>query len=619
MTNNSLSDSSLVLCIDIGTTSLKAAFVRGDGEVFSFKRVPYASLPGLTGQSFERKDSRVARENDRVGAAAWADALKKILPDPLCENCAAVSVSGNGPTIVSASGATLMWRDGAKNCSQAQASAATEIAGKAKTAAANQEAPQAQDAAADLFEKLDIPDAQKKIYQPRLAAFARLFPDELEQSPRLYTSTQWLCDYIEKNAGALGLASGVPVFDAGPDFIAALVGTATIEAGCLCDRAGSSEGLNLCSPKFFEEQGLRTMPSPARGLWNISYLIEDPGSSRQEKVDNFQKAYKTLTQAAAANGVEVAGQVMVTGGQAQDQDLLQKKANSVGARVAVAQIADAELLGCAAAAFFRLGKYSSLEQASRALFRIGKVFEPGKNFSQGQNVASGQGGASLACDSSPSQEMFPRFYSVPQDLRAIIFDIDSTLYTNAAYAFEQVDCQVRRFASLRGISNEEARKMVADYRKQYARQTGGKKISLSNTLLQFGISIEQSVQWRRELIEPADFLGPDQELRAALLALKDRFKLLCVTNNPILPAQKTLQALGVDDLIEVLVGLDSCNLSKPAKEPFELAAQKAGVAPCQMISVGDRYDLDIAPALELGMGGVLVRGVADVYRLPGLL
>ncbi|MBO4546856.1 MAG: hypothetical protein J5700_04680, partial [Treponema sp.] len=99
MTNNSLSDSSLVLCIDIGTTSLKAAFVRGDGEVFSFKRVPYASLPGLTGQSFERKDSRVARENDRVGAAkisgkpkngaaAWADALKKILPDPLCANCA---------------------------------------------------------------------------------------------------------------------------------------------------------------------------------------------------------------------------------------------------------------------------------------------------------------------------------------------------------------------------------------------------------------------------------------------------------------------------------------------------------------------------------------------------
>ena len=225
-------------------------------------------------------------------------------------------------------------------------------------------------------------------------------------------------------------------------------------------------------------------------------------------------------------------------------------------------------------------------------------------------------GASLAYDSSKSVgESFPRFYSVPRNLRAIIFDIDSTLYTNAAYAFEQVDCQVRRFASMRGISNDEARKMVADYRKKYARENGGKKISLSNTLAQFGVSIEQSVQWRRELIEPADFLGRDEKLRAALAALSARFKLLCVTNNPILPAQKTLDALGVSDLIEVLVGLDTCNLSKPAKEPFERAAKEAGVPFNQIISVGDRYDLDIAPALELGMGGALVRGVEDVYNL----
>ena len=214
---------------------------------------------------------------------------------------------------------------------------------------------------------------------------------------------------------------------------------------------------------------------------------------------------------------------------------------------------------------------------------------------------------------------YPRFYNVPSDIKAIIFDIDSTLYTNASYAFEQVDCQVRRFASLRGITNEEARKMVADYRKKYAAENGGKKVSLSNTLRSFGVSIEQSVQWRRELIEPADFLGPDKKLQEALAALGRRCKLLCVTNNPLLPAQKTLDALGVADLIEVLVGLDTCNLSKPAKEPFERAANEAGVPFDKIVSVGDRYDLDLAPALELGMGGVLVRGVEDVYRLPELI
>ena len=459
-----------------------------------------------------------------------------------------------------------------------------------------------------LFSKIDIPDAQKKIYEPRLAAFKKLFPDAWQKSPRLYTSTQWLCDWIKNNASLLGLPSGLPVFDSGPDFIAALVGTAALFPGRLCDRAGSSEGLNLCSPKFFEAPGLRVMPSPAKDFWNVSYLISDPGSSQKEKLDNFTKAFNALKEAAAANGVPFGGRVVVTGGQARDKELLLAKEAAVGATITTAQIPDAELLGDAAAAFFRLGTYSSLEEAASKIVRVG--------------------GASQACDSSVSggpvivgrdPANYPRFYNVPSDIKAIIFDIDSTLYTNAAYAFEQVDCQVRRFASLRGITNDQARKMVADYRKKYAAENGGKKVSLSNTLRSFGVSIEQSVQWRRELIEPADFLGPDKKLQEALAALGSRYKLLCVTNNPLLPAQKTLDALGVADLIEVLVGLDTCNLSKPAKEPFERAAKEAGVPFDKIISVGDRYDLDLAPALELGMGGVLVRGVEDVYKLPELI
>ena len=65
-------------------------------------------------------------------------------------------------------------------------------------------------------------------------------------------------------------------------------------------------------------------------------------------------------------------------------------------------------------------------------------------------------------------------FNLPSNPKTLIFDIDSTLYTNAAYAFEQVDCQVRQFARDRGISAEEARRMVADYRKKYAAENQGK-------------------------------------------------------------------------------------------------------------------------------------------------
>ena len=208
---------------------------------------------------------------------------------------------------------------------------------------------------------------------------------------------------------------------------------------------------------------------------------------------------------------------------------------------------------------------------------------------------------------------------IPQNLKTIIFDIDSTLYTNEEYAFEQVDCQVRRFASERGISNDEARKLVADFREKFARENGGKKISLSNTLLSFGVPIQKSIEWRRELLEPKNFLTRDERLQKTLSALSKKFNLICVTNNPVTPAKKTLVALGVENLISDIIGLDTCNVSKPARKPFLLAAEKYGSQAQECLSVGDRYDLDIAVPLELGMGGVLVEGVEDVYRMPDFL
>ena len=210
-----------------------------------------------------------------------------------------------------------------------------------------------------------------------------------------------------------------------------------------------------------------------------------------------------------------------------------------------------------------------------------------------------------------------KIYKIPDDLRAFIFDIDSTLYTNKAYAFEQVDCQVRQFAKERGITADEARRMVADYRKKFAAEHNGSKVSLGNTLLAFGVPIEQSVQWRRELLEPADFLGRDEQLIETLKILQSKYKLICVTNNPVLPARKTLEAIGVSEFFPDIVGLDTCLKSKPAVEPFQTAVERLGegIKAENCLAVGDRYDMDIALPLEMGMGGILVSGVEEVYQI----
>lgn len=212
-----------------------------------------------------------------------------------------------------------------------------------------------------------------------------------------------------------------------------------------------------------------------------------------------------------------------------------------------------------------------------------------------------------------------KIYKIPENLRAIIFDIDSTLYTNPKYAFEQVDCQIREYAKEINISIEDARKKVLDFRKQYALLNNGKKISLGNTFVNFGIPIEKSIEWRKNLLEPKNFLSYDGKLVKTLTELSKKLKMICVTNNPILPAKKTLEAIGVLDFFPKIVGLDTCHKSKPAKEPFLTAVEWLGEKNENCIAVGDRYDLDIDLPLEMGMGGVLVSGVEEVYKLPAVL
>ena len=87
------------LCADIGTTSLKVALVSETGQVLSFSRINFEHT-----EQFKISDE-------------WSKALKKAVAEikrGLNENsldCDAICVSGNGPTIVSEDGTTLLWNE----------------------------------------------------------------------------------------------------------------------------------------------------------------------------------------------------------------------------------------------------------------------------------------------------------------------------------------------------------------------------------------------------------------------------------------------------------------------------------------------------------------------------
>ncbi len=213
-----------------------------------------------------------------------------------------------------------------------------------------------------------------------------------------------------------------------------------------------------------------------------------------------------------------------------------------------------------------------------------------------------------------------KIYKLGEKISAFIFDIDGTLYNSQEYVAEQVDCQIRHWAALNGMTADEGRKKMQAFRDQWAATHEGKRISLGNAFTYFGVDIKTSIEWRNNLMRPEDFLSYDQRLFCSLKELKEGgFKMLALTNNPVAAARRTLAAVGIDSLITDIVGLDTCCLSKPAQAMIDRAVEILKCPTEEIVAVGDRYDIDLALPLKNGMGAIEVKGAFELYDLPGIL
>ena len=395
-----------ILCIDIGTSSLKAALLPDNlraGEIFVSRQ--YFSQAAVV-------ENRVAEE--------WLPCLKAAVAELTAKNpdyaVEAVCVSGNGPTVVSEDGTSLLYNQLFVNGSRGQAG---NLNGQKKLALKN----------------------TKSLFIPRFCGFKLNFPFSWNDSAHIFGAPEFLiheltgesvailpeerflpaywnedelkkCGFSEDDckkfpgfvkagnfvgkvsasaAIATGLLEGTLVFAGAPDFVVALIGTGTVLPGRLCDRAGTSEGLNLCTSKPVFAEGLRTLPSVVSGLWNVSYLINSSQSLRGHretslcenpshgenpsvnsvasvrKFDELSHGINLLREAALSNGEYFPDFMTITGGQALNDELIAKKEAACGLKIKKMPCADAELLGDLILARVGLGDYDDITEAVFAI------------------------------------------------------------------------------------------------------------------------------------------------------------------------------------------------------------------------------------------------------------
>ena len=240
-------------------------------------------------------------------------------------------------------------------------------------------------------------------------------------------------------AQCFGLRPNIPVISGGPDFFVSIIGTGAAAPGQVCDRAGTSEGINACTDKRIVDRRLMSYGHPVKPFWNLSGIISTTGKAIEWGRDflalkSFNEFFTLAENAgtgadpllflpylagerapvwnpsaravlrgmglssgraefarAVLEGIcyairdvisvmeeagAAAGELRVSGSVAESAILNQIKADITGKEVLVPAQKEAELLGLAIIGSCALGKYASYAEAASVLVRIESRFQP---------------------------------------------------------------------------------------------------------------------------------------------------------------------------------------------------------------------------------------------------
>jgi xylulokinase len=124
-----------------------------------------------------------------------------------------------------------------------------------------------------------VPSIPSEAYRPIYWDDGQLgiFGLEKEKFPPFVKMGTLIGKVSAEAAARCPLPEGIPIAAGSSDFITALIGTGTLEAGMVCGRAGSSEGINVCGALPVQDAALRVLPHAVEGLWNIGALIPVSG------------------------------------------------------------------------------------------------------------------------------------------------------------------------------------------------------------------------------------------------------------------------------------------------------------------------------------------------------
>ena len=198
------------------------------------------------------------------------------------------------------------------------------------------------------------------------------------------------------------------------------------------------------------------------------------------------------------------------------------------------------------------------------------------------------------------------------EIRAVIFDLDDTLYPERSYVFSGFAAVAAAFADLLGDATAAARDMRRFF-------DPDRRSRVFNALL-----AERGVDPDPELIDRLVAIyrahAPTIQLRgdadAALSRLGGRYQLGVITDGPPVQQRAKIDALGLADRVEriIVTGELGSGFAKPHPRAFEMMAASLAVDARRCVYVADNAAKDFIAPNALGWMTIQVRRPDGIYR-----
>lgn len=191
--------------------------------------------------------------------------------------------------------------------------------------------------------------------------------------------------------------------------------------------------------------------------------------------------------------------------------------------------------------------------------------------------------------------------------KLIIFDLDGTLYDLKDMHSANYVLQVEFLQRNLGISHDEAIHQL-EQNGVYPIITNKSK-SATEYFARLGLDMNQWKQYRESHYDASKIDKSKAVSGDVIGKFAEICPLVLLSSNSQGNILKTLEYLKIDSRFFKTI---YCSDNTPVNEPFNkkramrVIAQQYGVEYSEMLSIGDRYQTDVVPMLELGGHGVIV-------------